>query len=92
MATRGLDPKIARAVFERDGWKCRHCQNRNGLHPHHIIFKSHGGLDALNNLITLCSCCHIEGIHRGHLKLDFIKLLEYDVVVRFTRIGKWRPR
>lgn len=82
---------IYRSCFIRDGWKCRFCNNRNGIHPHHIILKSHGGLDKLNNLITLCAFCHLEGIHKKKLLLEVLQILENDVVVRFTRKGKWKP-
>jgi hypothetical protein len=83
---------IYQRCFARDGWKCRHCQDRNGIHPHHVVYRSHQGPDALNNLITLCACCHLEGIHGGKLKLEVIEVLENDVIVKFTRVGKWKPQ
>ncbi len=78
-------------VFQRDNYKCRHCGNRNGIHPHHVTFKSQQGEDRLNNLITLCWKCHLEGIHRRKLLIEVLQILENDVVVRFTRVGKWKP-
>lgn len=87
-----LDPKLATACYTRDGWKCRHCKNRAGLHPHHVVFKSHGGADALNNLLTLCHCCHIEGIHGGRLTIEVLAVLENDLLVKFIRQRGWIPR
>ncbi len=86
-----LNPKIAKQVYVRDGWKCRHCKWTAGLHPHHIIFKSQGGKDELSNLITLCFACH-RGVHDGNLKLDIKEILKDNVVVRFIRIGGWKPQ
>lgn len=49
-------------VFERDNWKCQgeNCPGYWPLDkaPHHIIFKSQGGPDTEENLITLCMYCH----------------------------------
>lgn len=60
--------ELYRAVFMRDGWKCRYCgRSRNGLHPHHIIYKSHNGPDTMANLISLCNDHHLFGIHDGKL-------------------------
>jgi 5-methylcytosine-specific restriction endonuclease McrA len=86
-----LNPKIAKKVFERDGWKCRSCRFTSGLHPHHIVFKSQQGKDVLNNLITLCYSCH-QGVHDHNLKLDIKEVLEDNVVVKFIRIGGWKPQ
>jgi len=80
------------SCFRRDGWKCRHCGDRGGLHPHHIVYQSHQGEDKLNNLITLCAQCHLIGIHQGKLKLEVIELLDNDVKVKFTRIKNWKPQ
>ena len=84
-----LDWTVSHAVFLRDNFKCRHCGERR-LHPHHVIFKSHGGPDTLNNLISLCPSCH-AALHDGKLKLEVLQLYEYDLSVKFTRVGKWKP-
>jgi 5-methylcytosine-specific restriction endonuclease McrA len=59
---------LAIKVFQRDRWKCRNesCGSREGLHPHHIIYKSHGGPDTMDNLVTVCHECH-RRIHDGEL-------------------------
>ena len=53
--------------------------------------RSHGGKDELNNLITLCPCCHLEGVHRVNLLIEVIEVLENDLIVKFTRKGNWKP-
>ncbi len=63
------DPRVTaprdRRVFERDGWRCTvpGCSSYRNLHGHHIVFRSHGGSDALTNLTTLCAWHHQRGIH-----------------------------
>ena len=57
-------------VLFRDGHKCQGCKGKSKdskLHVHHIESRKTGG-DAPNNLITLCSECHLK-YHRGEIKL-----------------------
>lgn len=61
---------LSKKTKERDHWECQRCGSRGGqkgdsiLHAHHILPKSKGGEDRLDNLITVCHDCH-EQIH-GH--------------------------
>ncbi len=88
-----MDRALATRVFIRDGWRCRdrNCNDRNALHPHHVVFKSHQGQDVMNNLLTLCWQCH-EAVHRRDLVVIVIEVLENDLVVKFQRLNGWRPR
>lgn len=56
-------PAIRWQVFQRDQWKCVSCgrNSHNGaiLHVDHIIPRSRGGLDGLDNYQTLCDICNI---------------------------------
>lgn len=57
-------------VLFRDGHKCQCCKGKSGdsiLNVHHIESRKTGG-NAPNNLITLCSECHVK-YHRGEIKL-----------------------
>lgn len=56
-------------VLRRDGWRCRWCGVRSGLHVHHIIFRSEQGLDETWNLVTVCHKCHDE-IHAYRLSIE----------------------
>lgn len=85
-----LPKTISSAVFLRDNWHCRHCNNQSGLHPHHVVFKSHGGEDLLTNLITLCAKCHRD-IHDGRLKIFVIRVTTCDLVVQFQKQKGWKP-
>jgi hypothetical protein len=57
------------AVLHRDNYTCQICGKKHArLEVHHIIFRSQGGTDDENNLITLCEDCH-SGIHNGKIVL-----------------------
>lgn len=55
--------RLRQEVLRRDGWRCQCCGTMSNLEVHHKGFRSHGGHDSEENLITLCSECH-AGIHR----------------------------
>lgn len=58
------------AVLDRDNYTCQCCKTKKGtLHVHHIIYRSNGGSDKIDNLITLCEDCHRK-LHDGQLQ-DF---------------------
>ena len=88
-----LNPALARQVYERDGWKCAHCNERGSLHPHHLIYRSQGGPDELWNLITLCAQCH-RAHHDGFLKIEYylIKADPIELGVGFERLRNWKPQ
>jgi len=50
------------AVYERDGGRCVKCGRfiKPGTIPHHIIHKSQGGEDTMENLEMSCIYCHDE--------------------------------
>ena len=50
---------LRKAVLKRDDHTCQRCrEDRGPLQAHHIIPRSQGGLDTLENLITVCRPCH----------------------------------
>jgi 5-methylcytosine-specific restriction endonuclease McrA len=57
-----LDPesyeRLREQVLRRDGWRCQSCGAMSSLEVHHNEFRSHGGSDSEENLITLCGGCH----------------------------------
>ena len=60
-------------VLNRDGYKCQYCKGKHKdskLEVHHIIFRSEGGSDEDENLITLCHTCH-KALHDGKIKPNF---------------------
>lgn len=52
-------------VFDRDNYTCQVCKKKNKiLNTHHIIYKSCGGTNRADNLITVCTDCHISENHK----------------------------
>lgn len=52
-------------VFNRDGFTCQCCKKRSDrLKLHHIVYRSKGGTDSVNNLITVCETCHSSENHQ----------------------------
>ena len=69
---RGVNYGYANArehVLVRDNYTCQCCGKKNcRLEVHHIVFRSNGGSDTLENLITLCEDCH-KAVHLGEIEL-----------------------
>lgn len=52
-------------VFARDNYTCQVCKKKNKiLHTHHILYKSLGGTNRADNLISICTDCHTSGAHK----------------------------
>lgn len=52
-------------VFARDNYTCQVCKGKNKIfNTHHIIYRSHGGTDRADNLITVCTDCHNTKNHQ----------------------------
>ncbi len=65
---RGFE-NVKKYILHRDEYKCQHCgKGQRELHVHHIVFRSNGGTDSPDNLITLCREHH-EALHRGEIAL-----------------------
>jgi hypothetical protein len=56
-------------IFERDGWRCAvpGCTSYRNLHAHHKAYRSQGGDDADENLITICAWHHQRALHTGRV-------------------------
>src|SRR5262249_20222338 len=64
-----LDENLRIACLMRDRYTCQHCSKRDiRLEAHHIVFRSDGGKDTLENLLTLCEQCH-HHLHEGKITL-----------------------
>lgn len=52
-------------VFARDNYTCQVCKKQNKiLNTHHLLYKSRGGSDRADNLITVCTDCHSSENHK----------------------------
>lgn len=78
-----VDPAALKRAMERNrkqhGGTCWSCRENRASEPHHIIFKSQGGDDLVENVAPLCTDCHIL-FHRMVGE-------EFELVAR--PIGKW---
>jgi hypothetical protein len=56
-------------IYARDRFQCASpvCSSRN-VTPHHLQFRSRGGDDSDDNILSLCAWCHLEGVHGGRLR------------------------
>lgn len=64
-----VSKKKRNKVFKRDGYQCLKCGTRKDLTIDHIIPRSKGGNNELNNLQTLCRTCNIKkGIKENNYK------------------------
>jgi len=72
--------EIRKWVLQRDGYQCTNmwqdaygnwhrCPNRDHLHMDHIIPKSKGGSDTVDNLRMLCERCHSMRPEENHLHM-----------------------
>lgn len=53
----------------RDKYTCQCCGKKNcRVEAHHIVFRSNGGSNGLENYITLCEDCH-KAVHLGKIEL-----------------------
>ncbi len=80
-------------VLHRDGYCCKNCRARFGLHVHHIRARARGGSNLGGNLLVLCRDCHAS-VHRGYLRLSGnpdrgVVLTAWDGAA-IERAGPWR--
>lgn len=61
---RKLPPDLREEILKRDGYTCQECGSRENLQIHHIKYRSKGGSDDPENLVTLCELCHYRK-HKG---------------------------
>jgi len=86
--------ELCQKVLQRDKWRCRNCGFRSELHVHHIVYRSLGGDDSLENLLVLCARCH-DGIHvdeqDGVMGLVIATPCNANEKVHFIWAPGWRP-
>lgn len=58
--------QLQQDVLDRDRNICRICKEWTDAPPHHVVPRSQGGSDSIENLITCCTECHMA-IHHGSM-------------------------
>jgi hypothetical protein len=63
-----VSPRLRRQVLARDRHRCvvSGCRNARNIEVHHIHFKSRGGSNKMENLITMCTGHHTM-LHEGRI-------------------------
>lgn len=77
-----LDDNLRKATIMRDGNRCMECGKKKcRLEVHHIRPRRMSGSDTINNLITLCECCHnkTKGFEEDYMQHFFDILNTSDV-------------
>lgn len=75
---------VKQYVLNRDNYTCQMCpksrkkKESTPLHVHHIVFRSNGGSDQKDNLITLCHPCH-DKLHKKKKAQEFSLKLKKKV-------------
>jgi hypothetical protein len=56
-------------IYIRDRFRCSSpvCSRRD-VTPHHILFRSAGGSDDPRNTTSVCTWCHLCGVHGGRIR------------------------
>jgi len=60
-----------RRAIDRDRGFCQvpGC-SRAAVHAHHVVWRSRGGSDEPENLVSLCAGHHLHGIHAGYIRVS----------------------
>lgn len=45
-------------IFQRDGFRCRYCGSGDRLTVDHVVPRSKGGANTVDNLVTACAACN----------------------------------
>ena len=71
-------------VFARDNYTCQVCKKRNKiLRTHHVVYKSKGGTDRADNLITVCTDCHTSENHK-------VGGILYNWMIKHKRVKQYK--
>lgn len=73
-----IPEETRRQVYERAKARCEYCGKR-GQEIHHIVYRSDGGDNHINNLILLCRKCH-----------DIVRILKEIAKDPFRFLGRYK--
>lgn len=82
-----VDPRFRGQLLDRDG-RCLACGSvldENTINPHHIETRGSGGDDLLENGISLCARCHVDG-HNGHTTIEGEQVFLTPAVFRWLLV------
>lgn len=87
MAKKGPSLDVKLQVYMRDGFVCAYCERTmkhvGQVTVDHVLPKSKGGKDKVNNLTACCRSCNIK---KGNLLLtQFLRAFEMKITPRLMR-------
>ena len=80
-------------VFKRAGWRCAYCKRRRSLDPNHLVKRSRGGTDTVENIVPLCRSCHDRTdwpYSRGRLIVECLGIGRFVFRVAFSPLPAFR--
>jgi len=72
---------LQRLCFDVDNWRCKICNRLRPLQAHHMIPRSLGRIDELQNLISLCAECH-ELVTQKFLSIEWDDVEQRTVIIK----------
>ena len=78
-------------VLKRDGYTCQICGSKKNLEAHHIVPRSKGGTNLVENGITLCKECH-RAVHEGKIRIITANILSLKAVSAVQQGKLWLYR
>ncbi len=87
MAKKGPNQELKLQVYMRDGFVCAYCVRTmthfNQVTVDHVLPKSKGGKDTVDNLTACCRSCNVK---KGNLLLtQFLRAFEMNITQRLAR-------
>lgn len=93
--SRSVPTSVRAAVHARDHHRCRWCGVETG-ELHHIIYRSQGGQNSVDNLITLCIQHHAQAhSNKGRYAPLLLACLEFQrqgTSLSIPQIERWLRR
>ncbi|MEC2072496.1 HNH endonuclease [Alkalihalophilus marmarensis] len=82
-----FNDSLKNRVKDRDEWSCVICESDKGLHVHHKIPRKYGGVNHMDNLVTLCDSCH-PSIETADIRHAYTKCLANFKMNRYNKLNK----
>ncbi len=87
----GIPKRTRNGDFARADWRCMApgCTCRADLEAHHIVYRSHEGSDAPENILILCPFHHRQGEHGGLAHFEGVAPLAVNARLGRAGVGTW---
>lgn len=78
--------KLRNACFNRDKYTCQECNKKGRLHAHHVLpfYAVPEAFSDIDNLMTLCTDCHLSIGHNGVWKTFNVDLVSPYLMEKYN--------